>query len=168
MVLGGFLEFILGNTFPFVVFTTFGAFWLTYGGTLQPFFNASAAYQPGAPYTSATDPEFASSHAFFLAYIGVLCFVYLTVSVRTNIVFFIIFLLLVPTFACLAMSFWRISEGPGQAQAAINYKYAGAGMAFGVCILGWYLFLAQLMVAVRNRKSQAVQIPETYDNRCAL
>lgn len=32
MLVGGVLEFILGNTFPSVVFTTFGAFWLAYGG----------------------------------------------------------------------------------------------------------------------------------------
>ncbi|CAG8970994.1 hypothetical protein HYALB_00007662 [Hymenoscyphus albidus] len=36
MSLGGVLEFILGNTFPFVVFMAFGAFWLTLASTLQP------------------------------------------------------------------------------------------------------------------------------------
>lgn len=35
MIIGGVLEFVLGNTFPSVVFTTFGAFWLTYGGRLH-------------------------------------------------------------------------------------------------------------------------------------
>lgn len=35
MVLGGVGEWIVGNTFPFVVFTSFGAFWLTYGGSLS-------------------------------------------------------------------------------------------------------------------------------------
>lgn len=34
MTVGGVLEFVLGNTFPSVVFTTFGAFWLTYGSEL--------------------------------------------------------------------------------------------------------------------------------------
>lgn len=37
------MEFFLGNTFPSIVFTTFGAFWLSYGGTLQPYFNAVIA-----------------------------------------------------------------------------------------------------------------------------
>lgn len=32
MVIGGVLEFFLGNTFPFVVFCMFGAFWLSYAG----------------------------------------------------------------------------------------------------------------------------------------
>ncbi len=50
MTVGGVLEFILGNTFPFVVFGSFGAFWLTFGATLQPFYNAYGAYaDSGAP-----------------------------------------------------------------------------------------------------------------------
>jgi hypothetical protein len=39
-----FSQFILGNTFPFVVFGSFGAFWLAYAATLQPFYNAYGAY----------------------------------------------------------------------------------------------------------------------------
>jgi uncharacterized protein len=38
-------QWILGNTFPFVVFTSFGAFWLGYGATLMPEYNAIAAYK---------------------------------------------------------------------------------------------------------------------------
>lgn len=37
-------QWILGNTFPFVVFCSFGAFWLGFGATLQPFYNAYGAY----------------------------------------------------------------------------------------------------------------------------
>ena len=91
MVLGGFLEFILGNTFPFVVFGSFGAFWLTFAATLTPFYNASIAYDPTNPAASSADPVFASTFAFFQVYMGVLCFVYLIVALRTNIIFVLIF-----------------------------------------------------------------------------
>ena len=37
-------QWILGNTFPFVVFCSFGAFWLGFAATLQPFYNAYGAY----------------------------------------------------------------------------------------------------------------------------
>jgi hypothetical protein len=37
-------QWIIGNTFPFVVFGSFGAFWFTFGMTLTPSFNASTAY----------------------------------------------------------------------------------------------------------------------------
>ncbi len=46
MTLGGLLEFFLGNTFPSVVFVSFGAFWLSYGGLLLPQLNAYGAYAP--------------------------------------------------------------------------------------------------------------------------
>lgn len=52
MIIGGFLEFIIGNTFPFVVFSSFGAFWLTFAATLQPTYNAWGAYAPA----DATSP----------------------------------------------------------------------------------------------------------------
>lgn len=38
------MQWIIGNTFPFVVFGTFGAFWLTFGFTLMPAYNAAGAY----------------------------------------------------------------------------------------------------------------------------
>lgn len=44
MFTGGVLEWVLGNTFASVVFTTFGSFWLSFGGTLVPSFNAYGAY----------------------------------------------------------------------------------------------------------------------------
>ena len=37
-------QWILGNTFPFVVFCSFGAFWLGYGATLVPGYGAFGNY----------------------------------------------------------------------------------------------------------------------------
>jgi uncharacterized protein len=144
MVLGGFLEFILGNTFPFVVFSSFGAFWLTFAATLTPFYNAAIAYQPDDPATASSNPQFASTFAFFQVYMGVLCFVYLIIALRTNIVFVLIFLLLVPAFACLAQFFFLIGEGT----VNLTYQHAAGGLTFAVSLLGWYLFLVQLLAAV--------------------
>jgi uncharacterized protein len=53
MIVGGFLEFLLGNTFPFVVFMSFGAFWLSLGATLQPTYNAYGAYAPAGSSSPA-------------------------------------------------------------------------------------------------------------------
>ncbi len=109
MILGAIGEWIVGNTFPFVVFGTFGklpphirqlnldeqawligalfsllgAFWLTFGGTLVPSFNAYGAYvtdpaqmagqdgNPGNPLGLQT-PAFNASFAFFLVFMGAL------------------------------------------------------------------------------------------------
>lgn len=141
MTIGSVLEFILGNTFPFVVFGTFGAFWLTFGATLTPYYNASIAYLPTDPAASAADPVFQSTFAFFQVYMGVLCFIYLIISIRTNIIFFLIFLLLVPAFGCLAGYFFT------HGAHAVLLTAAGA-LTFVICLLGWYLFFVQLLAAV--------------------
>ncbi|ETI26553.1 hypothetical protein G647_03331 [Cladophialophora carrionii CBS 160.54] len=144
MVLGGFLEFILGNTFPFVVFSSFGAFWLAFGATLTPYYNASIAYLPSDPAASSSDPVFASTFAFFHVYMGVLCFVYLIVALRTNIVFVLIFALLVAAFGCLAGFFFQMGNGV----VNTSLQHAAGGLTFATSLLGWYLFIVQLLAAV--------------------
>ncbi|KAK5195435.1 hypothetical protein LTR92_004374 [Exophiala xenobiotica] len=144
MILGGFLEFILGNTFPFVVFGSFGAFWLSFGATLTPYFNASIAYDPTHPAASSTNPTFAATFAYFHVYMGVLCFVYMVCAIRTNIIFVLIFATLVAAFGCLAAFFFQVGEGV----ANLGLQHAAGGITFVTCLLGWYLFLVQLLAAV--------------------
>jgi hypothetical protein len=73
--------------------------WFTFGATLVPFYNATAAYSPdpvNEPQLGASQPQFFATYAFFLLSMGLLCLVYLIASLRTNLVFFLIFLLIVP------------------------------------------------------------------------
>ena len=78
------MEWILGNTFPFVVFGTYGkslslgrsttqeyqldkpslqigAFWLSLAATLQPSYNAVGAYTNGASNPAVGEAEFLAS-----------------------------------------------------------------------------------------------------------
>ncbi|KAF2217511.1 hypothetical protein CERZMDRAFT_31663 [Cercospora zeae-maydis SCOH1-5] len=149
MLIAGFFELILGNTFPAVVFTTFGAFWFSFGGTLQPFYGAWAAFAEdpvAAPQTGLTNPAFFNAYAFFLLFMGLLCLIYLVCSIRTNLIFFLIFLPLPPTFGCLAASFWY--TGMGNVAFAQTLQQVGGAMAFVVCLLGWYLFTALMLASV--------------------
>lgn len=54
MIIGGVLEWVLGNSFPACVFCSFGGFWFSYGGSLIPSFAAYASYAP-ADATSAAE-----------------------------------------------------------------------------------------------------------------
>jgi succinate-acetate transporter protein len=54
MIIGGVLEWVLGNSFPACVFCSFGGFWFSYGGSLIPAFAAYASYAP-ADATSAAE-----------------------------------------------------------------------------------------------------------------
>ena len=44
MLLGGILEFVLGNTFASAVYCSYAGFWLSLGGTIAPFGGAEAPY----------------------------------------------------------------------------------------------------------------------------
>jgi succinate-acetate transporter protein len=164
MIVGGFLEFILGNTFPFVVFSSFGAFWLTFAATLQPFYFAYGSYAPtGAPESAGMNTVgFTASFAFFLVFMGVLCFIYLICSLRTNVVFVVIFFTLVIAFGLLAGAYWQIANGLGdtpvlaQKLALFNRLNKAAGaFTFVTCMAGWWIFFA-IMLAVLDFP---IQIP---------
>ncbi|KAI9745419.1 MAG: hypothetical protein M1818_000953 [Claussenomyces sp. TS43310] len=148
MIVGGLLEFFLGNTFPFVVFSSYGAFWMTFAATLQPFYNAYGAYAPAGspPAAGLAQPAFESSFAFLLLFMGVLTFIYLICSVRTNIVFVIIFLSLGITFCLLAGSYWHLAQE--NAQIAHRLTVGGGASAFVTCMAGWWLFFAIMLAAV--------------------
>lgn len=62
-VIGAVLEFVLGNTFSFVVFSTFGGFWLAFGTTLQPSSGTAAAFEASGGHES---PVFAASFGMSL------------------------------------------------------------------------------------------------------
>jgi len=139
MIIGAIGEWILGNTFPFVVFGSFGGFWLTFGATLQPFYNATGAY--------AADPtDFYASFAFFFVAMGLLCLVYLIASVRTNIMFVIIFATLVVAFGLLAGAYWQAAGG----NLALSGKLqiAAGAFVFITCASGWWIFLAIVLASV--------------------
>jgi len=140
MLLGSILEWVLGNTFPSVVFASFSAFWFTFGSTLVPSFNAAGAYG------GSTDPGFAASFAFFLVFMGLLCFIYLIASLRTNIFFVTIFFTLVCAFGCLAGTYWHLAKG--DASAASKLQTAGGAFTFVTCMSGWYLFFVQILASV--------------------
>ena len=151
MLFGGLLEYINGpsSTFPFVVFSSFGGFWLSYGATLLPSFNAFGAYSP------STEPQdiakglatqgFNASFGFFMLFMALLCLVYLVCAVRTNAVFCVIFSGLFVGFTFLTATFWFVAEGEA---VASNTLYLGGASFFITCMAGWYLLFALLFIAV--------------------
>jgi len=140
------MEWVLGNTFSFVVFCSYGAWWLSFGATLMPAFNAAAAYQPDKPVTAADSPGFTASFAFFMVYMGVLSLVFLVCSLRTNIALVLIFFTLTATFSVLAGADWQLSQG--NVSLALALQKTGGGLAFASCLCGWYVIIAQMFTAV--------------------
>jgi len=141
-VLGSVLEFILGNTFPFIVFACYGAFWLAMGATLQPDFNAQTYYGT----QTAGKAQFATSFAFFFMVMALVTFFFLIASLRTNIVFVLVFFFIDLAFIMLMATYWTLAEG--KTAVAAKCQIAAGAFVFVFCIFGWYLFLTMILLAV--------------------
>ncbi|KAM3515365.1 hypothetical protein MY11210_000927 [Beauveria gryllotalpidicola] len=148
-ILGAVLEWIMGNTFVYIVFGSFGAFWLAFAVTLTPFYNAQGAFTANA--TTAAEraagvASFQSSLAFFHVFMGLVVFMFLICSLRTNVVFFCIFFFLDIALFLLAGAYWKAAAG--DMQAFHTLEVATGGFVFLVCIFGWYLLFVQLLRSV--------------------
>ncbi|KAK3676668.1 hypothetical protein LTR78_003443 [Recurvomyces mirabilis] len=135
---GGIGEWILGNTFPSVVFFTFGGFWGTFGATLTPFYDAVNGYPTAA--------GFYDSFAFFLIFMAVLCLAYTICALRTNICLVLILLCFTITFPLLTASYFAAAGGA--ATLATTTRIAGAAFAFIASMIAWYLWFSMLLDAV--------------------
>lgn len=66
LIIAGIGEFLLGNTFPMIVFMGYGAHFLTTGTTFIPAFNAIGFFDPngsgqGSPLAGQANPQFLAS-----------------------------------------------------------------------------------------------------------
>lgn len=77
---------------------------------------------------------------------GILCLVYLICSLRTNLVFFLIFFTLIPAFGLLAGTFLNLAQG--RTALASKCQEAAGAFTFVTCLLGWYIFLAIMLASV--------------------
>ncbi|KAF7617087.1 hypothetical protein AFLA_005135 [Aspergillus flavus NRRL3357] len=148
LVITSILEFILGNTFPCVVFGTIGGFWFAFGATQIPAFNASAPYSTSTTNTmeGLQSPEFLNTYAFLFIAMAILVTIYMICATRTNLVYVLIFAALILVFVCLAAAYWRLADGD---TVVGNRLIMGAGAALLVAsLLGFYLLVVQLFEAL--------------------
>lgn len=113
MWMAGILEFILGNTFPFLVFTTFGSFYSSYGATLIPWF---ATYQSFAPDASnealgLTTEGWNASYGHYWMAFTVLWLFFTICAIRTNVAFFILFVLIEIGLSLITAVFYYVAQG---------------------------------------------------------
>jgi succinate-acetate transporter protein len=76
---------------------------------------------------------------------AILSLIFMIVAIRTNVVFFLIFTLLVPTFCLLAATFWQTFDSP---QVAADCQKAAGALAFVVALLGWYILFSIMLALV--------------------
>uniref|UniRef100_A0A2D3UVC2 Related to Y.lipolytica GPR1 protein and Fun34p n=1 Tax=Ramularia collo-cygni TaxID=112498 RepID=A0A2D3UVC2_9PEZI len=153
-ILACIMEFILGNTFPAVFFGVFGSYFLAYGATLTPSFNAFGAYadptaaNPNLAAAEATmAPGFLSGLAFWNLMMAIFSFYCTVCALRINVLFVAAFFLLSITFILISSSYWVVVQ-PGMQEAGHKLMIAGGSFGFVVIPIGWYLLLALMLTTV--------------------
>ena len=136
MTIAGICEFILGNTFPFVVFIVYGAHWCNVAFTSDPAHNLLAAYGPNG--TGAVTTAYNSGQASYNIVLAMVSFIFFLGSLRTNLPFVLIFFCLVFLFSFLAAADYTIGYSAGAELAyATKLIKVGAGFGFVAVVLGW-------------------------------
>jgi succinate-acetate transporter protein len=83
---------------------------------------------------------------YFMICMGILCLIYLVCSIRTNLIFFLIFFTLVPAFGLLAGAFLNAAEG--KVAIAGKCQEAAGAFTFVTCLCGWYILFAIMLASV--------------------
>ncbi|GAA5888774.1 hypothetical protein JCM16303_005305 [Sporobolomyces ruberrimus] len=146
LLLAGILEWILGNTFTVVVFVTFASFWFSFGFLLQP-------TQAIASTLGAATTDYNGGIAMYLIWWAILNLIYTVASLRTNVVFVLLFTFLEVTFWLLAALYTKLALGRLSMLEGIT-KAAGA-FGFLTCVMGWYL----LVVLVFDSTGMPISLP---------
>lgn len=118
----------VGNTFGATALSSYGGFWLSYAILLTPGFHALDAY------TDASDE--ASVLGFFLAGWFIFTFILLLCTLRSTIMFFLLFFTLDLAFLMLSCS--EFAKANGNAGAATSLQHAGGGFGLLAAFLAWY------------------------------
>ena len=131
MNIAGIAEFILGNTYPFVVFVVYGCHWVNLGYTSDPAHPLSAGY--GAD--GALSQAFNCGQGNYYVVMTLVSCVFLVGSIRINLPFVLIFFAIVFVFSFIAAANYEIGYNPttaGLERAAYLLKIAGG---FGMVIV---------------------------------
>ncbi|OCB84317.1 hypothetical protein A7U60_g8997 [Sanghuangporus baumii] len=159
------MEWLIGNTFPSVVFGTFGGFWTAYGIIIQPSFGVAASFAPAeaasnsitAAAAGAATRQYNSGLGLYFAVWGILCAIYFIASLRTNIPFAGIFLFLVFAFEFIAAGYFHTGTGH-TSDAAREFKIGGA-FAFVVALVSQVIIhLPSLCPCVGSSDSEALHL----------
>jgi len=93
-----------------------------------------------------------------LVFMGVLCLIYFICSLRTNVVFALIFFTLVLAFGCLTGAYWNLALGYGAAaESAARASHlatasrcilAAGALTFVTDMCGWWIFFAIMLASL--------------------
>lgn len=130
----------VGNTFGATALSSYGGFWIAYGILLTPNWNILGK---GGPYDGTTlaaagaDPKMANSAVgFFLTGWFIFTTILLLCTLRSTVMFFLLFFTLDLAFLMLACGEYATNNGA--AKSAVQLTKAGGGFGMLAAFLAWY------------------------------
>ncbi|KAI5124524.1 hypothetical protein M0805_003048 [Coniferiporia weirii] len=172
LYLASIMEWLIGNTFPCVVFGTFGGFWISYGVAIQPTFGLAASFAPAsdasnsitAAAAGAMTREYNAGLGMYFAVWGIMCAVFFLASLRTNVPFALVFLALVFAFEFISAGYFR--TGQGNTVLAAQLFRIGGGFALVTALCGFWIDISLLCAAVQMPfKVPLFDLPELFARR---
>lgn len=128
----------VGNTFGATALSSYGGFWIAWAILNTPHWNILGQ---GGPYhnpaTEAIDPLMADSVVgFFLAGWFIFTTILLLCTLRSTVMFFLLFFTL--DLAFLMLTCGHFAANNGNASAAKSLQHAGGGFGIVAAFLAWY------------------------------
>ncbi|XDG08690.1 hypothetical protein ABKA04_008305 [Annulohypoxylon sp. FPYF3050] len=126
-LLAGMWEMAVGNTFGATALSSYGGFWISYAIVLTPGFAVLEEYG---------ELEKHSVLGFFLTGWFIFTFLLLLCTLRSTVMFFMLFFTLDLAFLMLACSEYALANGA--ATASLKLGQAGGGFGLLAAFLAWY------------------------------
>lgn len=128
----------VGNTFGATALSSYGGFWIAYGILLTPHWNILGKNGPyDSPATNAVDPAMGESAVgMFLTGWFIFTTILLLCTLRSTVMFFLLFFTLDLAFLMLACGAY--ADNNGTKEIAHKLHQAGGGFGMLAAFLAWY------------------------------
>ncbi|KAH8887337.1 hypothetical protein GQ53DRAFT_749817 [Thozetella sp. PMI_491] len=125
----------VGNTFGATALSSYGGFWISFALILTPSLGVGAAYSADA--ATKVDPHMLNSAlGFFLTGWFIFTTILLLLTLRSTVMFFMLFFTLDLAFLMLACGAYAVDNGAADAAKTLNK--AGGGFGMLAAFLAWY------------------------------
>ncbi|UZJ55762.1 hypothetical protein CBS101457_005082 [Exobasidium rhododendri] len=142
LTLAGIFEFIIGNTFPFLVFSVVSGFFYSWGALNQPSQAVSGAFTASG---GAMSVAFTSGVGWYLILWGLIHLVFAMGALRTNVAFVWILTWITAAYFTIGAAYFAMGNGSTNVSTLLT---AGGALAFIGAMGGWYLFIAMVLDSV--------------------
>lgn len=137
----------MGNFFSMMTMALFGTFWLSFGLLQLPTLNLSAGFVTADDPTGTASPAWNAALALFLLVWGFATTSMAIFTLRINVVFLTLYVILIAFIFVMSGCYWRLSYG--DVDGAITLQKTGGALMFAAATFGWYLEIVMIAAEMR-------------------